>query len=227
MNSPIANKNKKWFQWKLIAFHHKYSQNTRSLILGNIFAEIIQSEINCDKPFEALDFGCGDMKIATCIHQLIPTVNWTGTDVPEKLDHEILPYRYICFKNNKLPFETNQFDVVIMSDVLHHIAEKGQDVAIKECARVGKIVILKDVIEKGIFSRFILLIMDIIGNWAYGVRIPTRYFTKQRFLEFCKKNSLKVEIKVEKVELYNHLPWIVRIMAPPDLHFIAILKKDN
>jgi hypothetical protein len=97
--------------------------------------------------------------------------------------------------------------------------------AVLECLRVGNKVIIKDVFEKGIISCVILILMDILGNWVYGVRIPTRYFSKKRFEKFCKDNLISCEIKVLKVELYNHLRSIIRLISPSDLHFIAVLTK--
>jgi ubiquinone/menaquinone biosynthesis C-methylase UbiE len=214
-----------WLKQKLIAFHHKYSHNIRCEILGEKIAEIIISETDCSKGVEALDFGCGDMKITSCIHQIIPAINWTGTDILERLENEKFPFQYIKYEECKLPFIDNSFNVIMMCDVLHHIIEKEQSVAIFECLRVGKKVVIKDCFEKGLFSRFVLQLMDIVGNWAYGVRIPTRYFTKKSFLKFCNNNSIDCHLKVLGIELYNHLPFFIKLISPPDLHFIAILTR--
>jgi len=225
MNSPIANKNKSRFKKKLINLHHKWSQNTRCEILGVEISKIIDPIYDKEKKITALDFGCGDMKVSSCIHQILPKIEWTGTDIHEKMDYEKFPFRYVKYGNNKLPFENDCFDLVLLSDVLHHVIEKEQNEVIKECLRVGRVIIIKDTFEKGIFSRMILILMDIFGNWAYGVRIPSRYFTKERFLKYCEMNSISCDIIVSKIELYNHLPLFIRLLSPPDLHFIAVLRK--
>jgi len=67
--------------------------------------------------------------------------------------------------------------------------------------------------------------MDFIGNWAYGIKIPKKYFTKESFLFFCAKNKLDCDIKISEIALYNHLPSIIRMISPPNLHFIAVLKR--
>jgi 2-polyprenyl-3-methyl-5-hydroxy-6-metoxy-1,4-benzoquinol methylase len=195
--------------------------------LATVIAKIIQSKFGTSPPIRILDFGCGDMKIAQCVHRIIPTSNWTGTDVRENWENEALGFPYAKFENNNLPFADNSFDIVVMNDVLHHIRKDEQAVSIHECLRTGKMILIKDVFEKGLFSRFILILMDIVGNWAYRVRIPTRYFTRKSFLKFCNENTIECDIIISEIALYNHLPFMVRLLSPPDLHFIAILRKIN
>jgi 2-polyprenyl-3-methyl-5-hydroxy-6-metoxy-1,4-benzoquinol methylase len=190
-------------------------------------AEIIKSKFVTSPTIRILDFGCDDMKIAHCVHEIIPSTDWTGTDVRENWENEALGFPYAKFENNNLPFADNSFDMVLMNDVLHHIRKDEQAVSIHECLRTGKMILIKDVFEKGLFSRFILILMDIVGNWAYRVRIPTRYFTRKRFLKFCKENAIDCDIIISEIALYNHLPFMVRLLSPPDLHFIAILRKIN
>jgi SAM-dependent methyltransferase len=226
MNSPIAKKNKNSFQRFLIRLHQKYSQDTRSVILGNIIAGVIKNEIVCSEKISVLDFGCGDMKIAAEINKKIPNIDWTGTDIYENYN-EKFPFRYVNSENSSLPFEDKAFDIVVMSDVLHHIVEDEQIPILKECLRVGKKVVIKDSFEKGYFFRLILILMDIVGNWAYGVRIPNRYFTRLRFTEMCIKNNIHCEIKVKEIELYNHLSACIKLLSPPDLHFVAVLKNEK
>lgn len=220
-------KKKGKFKEMLIRLHYKYSQNNRSVILANHIAEIIRNEFDSSQNIRILDFGCGDMYVAKCVHEIIPSTNWTGTDVRENWENEDLGFNYKKFENNILPFADNSFDIVLMNDVLHHIIDEEQALSVQECLRAGKTIIIKDVFEKGYFSRFILILMDIIGNWAYNVRIPKHYFSKKRFFQFCSENSINCDIKVSKIALYNHLPFFIRLLSPPDLHFIAILRKKN
>jgi ubiquinone/menaquinone biosynthesis C-methylase UbiE len=227
MSSSVNNKNNSWLKQKLIVFHHKYSKNIRSEILGKKIAEIIISETDCSKRVEALDFGCSDMKIASCIHQIIPEINWIGTDIYENPENEKFPFRYIKYEKCKLPFADKNFKVVIMCDVLHHIVEKEQSSSFSECLRVGEKVIIKDTFEKGYLSRLILILMDFFGNWAYGIRIPTHYLTRKSFLKYCNDNSIDCKIKVSEIELYKHLPFFIRFVSPPSLHFIAVLKENK
>jgi 2-polyprenyl-3-methyl-5-hydroxy-6-metoxy-1,4-benzoquinol methylase len=213
-------------QW-LIRLHYRYSQNFRSEILANKIAEIINSKFDASRSIRILDFGCGDMKVAKCVREIIPSTNWTGTDVRENWENEELGFPYAKFERNILPFESKSFDVVLMNDVLHHVNEKEQAKVMSECLRVGDMILIKDVFEKGYFSRFILIMMDIAGNWAYGVKTPTRYFTKKRFSQFCNENSVNCEIITSEIALYDHLPFFVRLLSPPNLHFIAILRNIN
>jgi len=222
-----TNKNTSRFKQWVIRMHNKYSHITRSGILGTRIAEIIKSEFDCSQKIEALDFGCGDMNISVTINQLIPETVFTGTDIHLIPENAKLPFPYIQFRNNRLPFENNRFKIVILCDVLHHIPEKDQAVTMKECLRVGENVIMKDVFEKGLFSRLVLIMLDILGNWAYGVRIPNRYFTRKRFLKFCEENGFTSKIMINQIELYNHMPYLLRQFSNPNLNFITVIRKKE
>jgi len=175
---------KSLFKHWLIQLHYKYSQNKRSVILATHIAEIIKSDFNCTHKIHILDFGCGDMYVAKCIHEIIPSTNWTGTDVRENWDKKDLGFEYVKYENNKLPFSDNSFDIVLMNDVLHHIVDEEKALSVQECLRAGRALIIKDVFEKSFFKSIILILMDIIGNWAYNVKIPTHYFSKKSFFLF-------------------------------------------
>ena len=223
MSSPLAKKNKSWLRKLFIDSHQHLSHKTRVRIIGVSIAEIISSEFRCQKKIACLDLGCGDMEISLCIQKEIPQTSWIGTDIHDASDNIQLPFDYIKFDGKSLPFQYHEFDLVLLCDVLHHIPVSIQNRIIRECARVAKKIIIKDHFEKGLFSRLVLMAMDFLGNWAYGVSAPKKYFTKKSFTQFCRNNSLDMALKVSQMELYKSLPSLIRIMLSPELHFIAVV----
>lgn len=225
MTYLITNINKNKLKNYLIKFHQKYAVKTRVEILSHKIIDVIKSSCDIKNELKVLDFGCGNMKIASCINQFLPKTIFTCSDIHEPLSEEKIAFDYVKYKGEQLAFVDDYFDVIILSDVLHHIPESQQNDVIAECVRLGKIVIIKDHFEKGILSRLILVLMDVFGNWASGIRIPMIYFTKERFLLFCDNNNLECDIKYSEIALYDHLPLIIRIVSPPYLQFIAVLKR--
>jgi hypothetical protein len=69
-----------------------------------------------------------------------------------------------------------------------------------------------------------LQLMDIYGNWGYGVSIPKRYFTNDSFQALAISCGCKVSIVRNQIALYEHIP-ILRHILRPNWHFIAVLKK--
>ena len=71
-----------------------------------------------------------------------------------------------------------------------------------------------------------LKLMDIVGNWGYGISIPKRYFSKNSFNKIVEDAGLKIiELKVG-IRLYDHLP-IVKFVLRPKWQFIAVLTTSN
>lgn len=83
---------------------------------------------------KVLDVGCGT-GIVTKLLQKELDLNITGCDVKNYLVHNI---KFVKIEDDKLPFPTNSFDVVLFNDVLHHIDKSKQARVIKEALRVGK-----------------------------------------------------------------------------------------
>ena len=227
MNSRIVRRKKNWVHDLLIHFHQTQAHNARVGVIGTILAKIILEKFNNSDKIRCLDFGCGDMKVSNCISKEVPNSDWIGTDIYGFPDTINPPFKYIKFDGKVLSFEDKTFDIVILCDVLHHIPTIDRNRVVRECTRVGRMVIVKDHFERGRFSRWVLRAMDFFGNWAYGVKSPGDYFSKRTFFEFCYDNSVSAELKTSQIELYNHLPRIFRYILTPDLHFIAVLSSQE
>ena len=106
--------------------------------------------------------------------------------------------------------------------MLHHATAKDQVELIKEALRVAKYVVIKDHFEHGFWSRSVLQLMDIYGNWGYGVSIPKKYFSKQSFNVLAGKLNCNVRYEREELGLYCHIP-LLKYVLRPNWHFIAVL----
>tara|TARA_Y100000590_G_C15722781_1_gene1014075 strand:+ start:929 stop:1600 length:672 start_codon:yes stop_codon:yes gene_type:complete len=117
-----------------------------------------------------------------------------------------------------------KFDIVIISDVLHHIdIENFKYIKkiLKKLNRNSNYILLKDHFEYGIISRNILRLMDFIGNYYNDVSIPKKYFTKEKLNKLINQVGLKVIKRVENVKIYSDF---FLFFANPKYQFIYILK---
>ncbi len=228
MSSPIALKTRGAIRNALIKIHQGLSHFSRISILSHKISEAINEEFNEKGEVRCLDVGCGDMKIAEAIHELNPKTSWTCIDIytlPEHLKKSEKWAKYRKFDGENIPFEDKSMDVVIFCDVLHHSGDKAE-ILLREAARVGKSVIIKDHYEYSPYSRLMLKLMDLVGNWGYGVKIPKRYFTEESFEGICDRAGLKIKNLIKEIDLYSHIPFLKRILKPK-WQFIAVLNEKN
>ncbi len=212
MSSDISKLEKsRWEKW-WIKLHQRASHNTRVRRLAGIFSEIIEAGKN--GPVKCLDVGCGDMQIAELVAAFNPDTRWTCLDIyplPEELKLQEKYQKYRSFDGLHIPAEDQSFDYVLLCDVLHHSLHSA--LLLRECARVGKRVIVKDHYQYGFFSNLSLKWMDRFGNQAYGVHIPGQYFSVKGFEELCRECGLEMVQQHVGIQLYGHLPvlrWVLR-----------------
>ena len=224
MSTPLANKNKNKIQQMLISMHQKTSHSHRIDLLSGLFAGLIKKYLG-EKKLKCLDVGTGDMVIAEHIAKRLPNSSWVCTDLYE-LSEEFKAQerwqKYIAFNGKDLPFENNQFDVIVFSDVLHHTGENLEPL-LNEAQRVGKYILIKDHYEYGWYSRMMLKAMDIFGNWAYKVTIPEHYLSPKKANIIFSNMGLECLEEISSIELYDHLP-IIRSVLKSKWQFITLLK---
>lgn len=166
------------------------------------------------------------MQIAEHISILAPNTAWSCIDIydlPEDLLDSARWKKYQKFDGTNIPFEAKSMDVVLFSDVLHHVQTNAQAL-LMEAARVGRIVIIKDHFEYSLFSRMMLWAMDFVGNWGYGVSLPKQYFTQKSFEELAETSGLRSKQMKVGINLYAHIP-VARTILRPSWHFIAVLER--
>lgn len=101
-------------------------------------------------------------------------------------DLVIETYNVIIKGDTKLPFEPNEWDVILLIDVLHHIEHIVP--LMKECYRVANHIIIKDHNAEGLLARAILKMMEPEGTtktyhqsktqWANLLHFSGLYLTK-------------------------------------------------
>jgi SAM-dependent methyltransferase len=138
----------------------------------------------------------------------------------EGLDTLIRPTTHIPvrrFDGLKLPCPDKSADIVMFVDVLHHTKKPGSLLA--EAARVGRWVLIKDHLRKGLFANTTLKLMDWVGNAHHGVVLPYNYLSESEWDELFRKSGLTVARMNTSLGLYPPpLSWIFG----RQLHFIAL-----
>lgn len=220
MSSEISKLEKsRWDKW-WIKLHQKASHTTRVRLLADIFKNIIESDTG--QAVKCLDVGCGDMQIAELVAASAPNTTWICADIyplPEELKSEERWQKYRSFDGQYLPFGDQEFDYVLLCDVLHHSLRPAD--ILRECARVGKKIIIKDHYQYGFWSNLVLKWMDRFGNQAYGVHIPGRYFSVESFSALCRESRLEIVQAQRGIQLYAHLP-VLRVILRKEWQFWAV-----
>ena len=227
MSSPLANSDKTFVQRKAISAHQHLSHSHRVQVLASLFAEILTSRFQGREEVRCIDVGCGDMAIAESVGALVPMTTWVCADLhplPEALRHEEKWKKYVPFDGRVLPFAKKSFQVGLLCDVLHHARDQGRDL-LQETARIAETLIVKDHFEEGAWSRTILKMMDVFGNWGYGGSIPRSYLRKESFSQMCREAGLQERSCQVCVHLYVHLPRVIQRLLNPRWQFVAVLEQ--
>ena len=164
-------------------------------------AERLFNYIDLDKVEKVLEIGCG---IGTLSSYLADKYKWkvTGIDLdPEQIEkakkyHIESEYpKFIETDATKLPFENNEFNMVLSFDVLHHIPNCNK--ALDEINRVLKsdgFYILVDFTFPRLFGKFSIQLNDIINqmennNFKIIYQKKPKLITGWRFSIIFQKSS--------------------------------------
>jgi SAM-dependent methyltransferase len=142
--------------------------------------------------------------------------------LPPELSETERWQKYLQFDGSALPFADQSIDVALFCDVLHHMPPDVQARMLQEAARVAKHIVIKDHFEYGLWSRTWLRAMDFVGNWAYGVTVPKRYFDCTSFATITEQVGLKYRSLDVGIDLYRHIP-IARHLLQKKWQFIAVM----
>lgn len=227
MSSPIALNAKNVVRKMLISFHQKASHNNRIEILSDIMAEMIDQIDTPNNQVRCLDVGCGDMLLAEKIStKTSKNLVWSCIDVhelPDNLKDDPKWKKYKAFNGKDIPFEEDEFDFAIIVDVLHHDMKNAESL-ITEASRTSKNILIKDHYEYSLYSRSMLKLMDFVGNWAYGVPIPKKYFSISDFKETISGAKLKIAQEKRDIKLYERSPFVQKILSEK-WQFIALITR--
>lgn len=227
MSSPLARLNKRWMERAIVRVHQNLSHGHRISCLSRQIAKVLLRDFpNRDSEIMGIDIGCGDMRIAESIGLLDSRINWECLDLYELPSSLALSAdrwkKYKKFDGCRIDRSDETADFALFTDVLHHVPDDKRLPLLLEARRVAKFVVVKDHFEYGFFSRHALRFMDIVGNWGYGVSIPSRYFTPESFQRLCDDAGLRVVSLDVGIDLYSHLRPLNRLLRPK-WQFIAVL----
>lgn len=232
MSSPIAKPGKSAIDRALIAGHQRMSHGRRVNQLAGVFAGHIAAltDIPRHEPIRILDVGCGDMSLVDEVAARLGSADVHCVDVhpcpAERLAADPRWQRYSVFDGRRLQFDTAAFDVVMLSDVLHHVSPADRVDLLTEAGRVGRWVIIKDHLEYGWLSRQTLRAMDFVGNYGYGVPVPDRYFTHDQLRTLIRSAAMDVTRMDIGLDLYAHLP-IARTLLSPQWQVMLVASRTT
>ncbi|MGF1541202.1 MAG: class I SAM-dependent methyltransferase [Pleurocapsa sp.] len=163
---------------------------------------------------QVLDLGSSDGKLAASIQKELinreTKVTFVGCDIHVQPETFIPIVQY---DGQRLPFEDNSFDCVLIVDVLHHTNNPGQ--VLQEAKRVSRQnILLKDHYwsnEKD-FTR--LKYADYIGNNPYGIPLPYNFLTQpewQNLIEECQLSIVECKTCKLVVDPCKHIIFKLRV----------------
>jgi SAM-dependent methyltransferase len=189
------------------AVHDRFIFSRRTRVLADHLASLIPSGSH------VLDVGCGDGTIDCLIKERQPDVEIEGID-PLLRPQVHIPVR--TFDGEHIPYPDRSFDVVMFVDVLHHTADPR--ILLREAARVGKALLIKDHFREGPLANETLRLMDWVGNARHGVALPYNYWPKSEWIAAFDELGLNTGTMKRKLNLYPiPLSWLF----DRSLHFIA------
>lgn len=117
-----------------------------------------------------LDFGCGDLSLATLLHRDFPNLAITGVDVVDS-GRRANGVTFTLYDSKTLPFGARAFDVAISYHVFHHCSDPRA--AFGELSRVTKKKLLVvEPVYRNRFDLFFMKIADRLGNGWRSIAIP-------------------------------------------------------
>lgn len=185
----------------------------RTRVLASHLVEMIPSGATI------LDVGCGDGTVASLIQARRPDVCIEGIDVLLRSNTRI-PVHH--FDGNHIPFADSSFDVIMFVDVLHHTADPV--ILLREAARVGRSVLIKDHCKDGLLANTTLRFMDWVGNAHHGVSLPYNYWPKSKWMTAFEELQWRV---VELKDCLGLYPAPFSWLFDRRLHFIARCQRGS
>ena len=173
------------------------------------------------KKIVILDYGCGSMEISKRLQKSKHIKRIIGTDIfnfsykKQKLSY--LPYKNFSKKKIKV-------DLIIIIDVLHHIGIDKTNQILDDLSKVSNNIVVKDHFEHGFFSRHLLRFVDFYANYAYGVKIPKKYFDETSWQNQIKKTNFK-EIKL--IKNFQQHDGLFNFILNKKHHFVSILRYES
>lgn len=140
------------------------------------------SGLNIQDNEKVLDFGCGTGTLAIMIKESVENCDMYAVDVDlevleiaeRKAEEKKIDINFIKYDGEHLPYETEYFDKIVTSLVLHHLTSEEKYNALNELQRVlkngGELHILDFGIQKTAYTKLITGVMKHIEPIEDNIR---------------------------------------------------------
>jgi SAM-dependent methyltransferase len=126
-----------------------------------------------------LDFGCGDGYFSAAIGRLPQVEQLVPVDVVARPNSFVQAQLY---DGARLPFDDRSFDLAFAVDVLHHCPDPIR--AIDDMARCSnRYLLIKDHTYHTVAGKWVLAILDELGNRRFGIPSPYLYQRDWQWVE--------------------------------------------
>jgi SAM-dependent methyltransferase len=163
-----------------------------------------------------LDIGCGDGANTKRLAEAAGASRVIGVDVHVRAQTfiEVKPYN-----GRDIHFPDRSFDAVSLVDVLHHCDDPQR--VLDEAVRIAsKMVVLKDHLAFGAFTRKMLYWMDVVGNAKDRIPSPGTYFELRDWVRMVDHSGARIGSMDWPLKTHD-LPW--SLVGWPVLQFTAKL----
>jgi SAM-dependent methyltransferase len=192
------------------ALHERFVFSRRVKVLAAHMVALIP------QVWRVVDIGCGDGTLDHVILQSRPDVSIVGLDVLVRPSTRISVQP---FDGHTIPYPDGSFDAAMLVDVLHHASDPLA--LLREAARVGKTVLIKDHFREGLFANLTLRFMDWVGNAYHGVALPYIYWSKSEWgIAFSRLDLKPTEMNLSLGLYPIPASWIFE----GGLHFVTRLQ---
>ena len=201
-------------------------KSVMSALHGPIYRHRLRALVDAIVPHlnegdEVIDVGCGNGTLGASIMADPSCPKGVRVRGLERFPRGGEPIEVIPYDGTRMPLEDGAVDVVIVADVLHH--EPDPDHLAAECARVvGRRLIVKDHLVKGLLAQQRISFIDWAANAPYGVPCLYRYNTPAGWAEFREK--LGMEPVEERQGMHVYPPLFEQIFGG-GLHYFAVLRQ--
>jgi ubiquinone/menaquinone biosynthesis C-methylase UbiE len=179
-------------------------QEKRAKNIAPLLGQVIKKGDN------VLDLGMGNGLIAKQL-LLNHDINILGFDLK---DYNITDVPLVICDSKRLPFEDNEFDVVLMICVLHHASDFTY--LLTEAKRIckGRMVILEEVYSTAI-EKVVVTFMDVISNLLTPMNMPFNFCREQEWLSIFNNLGLEVVFKQPlTIHWLNLVQRVLFVLAP-------------
>ncbi len=190
--------------------------------ITNIIDELIRKEyLKKNKRLKILDFGCGSMEISKKLENKNYIHFIVGSDI---FKHNYKSKKLTYIDNEKLYKSNEEFDIIFIVDVLHHIGVDDAYKVLNRLSKFSKNIIVKDHFEHGFFSRQLLRFVDFYANYGYGVNVPKKYFNKTSWEKTLIKSNCKELFHHKNFQQHNGL---FNFILNKKHHFVSLIKSNE